>query len=152
MGAAFPPSHASARLFARISAPQGELAPALERISAAITAHPFRIAGQRRLDTALMPLVPGLAAGRRRSTAWPGGAVHTAPSGLPSRWKMAASAAPRHAGPAGSPRMGGHAGTAGPGSPKAAQLGGKSGGNGGGPPAPTLNRRLARRVSSCPLK
>jgi L-asparaginase II len=56
------PLHAPARLFARLAAPTGELAPALERVFQAMTAHPFLIAGPGRLDTALMPLVPGLAA------------------------------------------------------------------------------------------
>ncbi|MBB5233703.1 asparaginase [Deinococcus budaensis] len=53
---------ATARIFARLAAPTGELAPALERIFGAMTAHPFLIAGPGRLDTTLMPLVPGLAA------------------------------------------------------------------------------------------
>ena len=56
------PLHASARLFARLAAPSGELAGALEQAFAAMTAHPFLIAGSGRLDSALMPLVPGLAA------------------------------------------------------------------------------------------
>lgn len=55
------PLHTSARLFARLAAPAGELAEGLERVFAAMTAHPFLIAGPGRLDTALMPLVPGLA-------------------------------------------------------------------------------------------
>lgn len=56
------PLHASARVFARLAAPAGELAPALERVFQTMTAHPFLIAGPGRLDTTLMPLVPGLAA------------------------------------------------------------------------------------------
>ncbi|WP_102128203.1 asparaginase [Deinococcus planocerae] len=56
------PLHAAARIFARLTAPEGDLAPALERVFQAMRTHPFLIAGAGRLDTTLMPLVPGLAA------------------------------------------------------------------------------------------
>ncbi len=52
----------AARIFARLAAPGGEYAAGLERIFQAMRAHPDLIAGPGRLDTALMPLVPGLAA------------------------------------------------------------------------------------------
>ncbi|MDO4262858.1 MAG: asparaginase [Deinococcus sp.] len=57
------PLHGMARIFARLAAaePQGdELDAALSRIFAAMTAHPDLVAGPGRLDTDLMPLVPGL--------------------------------------------------------------------------------------------
>jgi len=56
------PLSSAARLFARLAAPGGESAAGLERIFQAMQAHPFLIAGPGRLDTTLMPLVPGLAA------------------------------------------------------------------------------------------
>ena len=56
------PLHGAARIFARLAAASGEHAGALGRIFGAMTAHPFLIAGPGRLDTTLMPLVPGLAA------------------------------------------------------------------------------------------
>ncbi|WP_216321422.1 asparaginase [Deinococcus aestuarii] len=56
------PLHGAARMFARLAAPTGDLAPALERVFQAMRSHPFLIAGTGRLDTTLMPLVPGLAA------------------------------------------------------------------------------------------
>lgn len=54
------PLHAAARIFARLARPSGQSAEALERIFTAMTTHPFLVAGPGRLDTALMPLVPGL--------------------------------------------------------------------------------------------
>ena len=56
------PLRGTARLFAGVAAPTGEHAAGLERVFQAMTAHPFLIAGPGRLDTTLMPLVPGLAA------------------------------------------------------------------------------------------
>ena len=56
------PLDAVARIFARLARPSGEHALALERIFAAMTAHPLLVAGPGRLDTMLMPLVPGLVA------------------------------------------------------------------------------------------
>ncbi|TSA81813.1 asparaginase [Deinococcus detaillensis] len=56
------PLSGAARIFARLAAPGGESAAGLERIFQAMRAHPFLIAGPERLDTTLMPLVPGLAA------------------------------------------------------------------------------------------
>ncbi|GGM15743.1 asparaginase [Deinococcus aerophilus] len=56
------PLHAAARTFAALAQPSGEYAGALERIFRAMTAHPFLVAGPGRLDTTLMPLVPGLVA------------------------------------------------------------------------------------------
>ncbi|MFC4638968.1 asparaginase [Deinococcus hohokamensis] len=52
------PVRGMARMFARLADPQGD--PALARIFAAMTAHPNLVAGPGRLDTTLMPLVPGL--------------------------------------------------------------------------------------------
>ncbi|CAM3826981.1 asparaginase [Deinococcus frigens] len=54
------PLHAATRIFAGLAQPAGEYAGALDRIFSAMTAHPFLIAGPGRLDTTLMPLVPGL--------------------------------------------------------------------------------------------
>ncbi|MFC4456512.1 asparaginase [Deinococcus sonorensis] len=51
---------AAARLFARLAAPQGEHAQALQRVFRAMAAHPFLVAGPGRLDTTLMPQVDGL--------------------------------------------------------------------------------------------
>jgi L-asparaginase II len=56
------PLQGTARMFARLAAASGPHAEALGRIFGAITGHPFLIAGPGRLDTTLMPLVPGLAA------------------------------------------------------------------------------------------
>ncbi|CAM3360701.1 Asparaginase [Deinococcus saxicola] len=56
------PLDAAARIFAGLARPSGEHAEALERIFGAMTEHPFLIAGPGRLDTMLMPLVPGLVA------------------------------------------------------------------------------------------
>ena len=56
------PLRGAAGIFARLAAPGGEEAAGLERIFQAMTAYPFLIAGPGRLDTTLMPLVPGLAA------------------------------------------------------------------------------------------
>lgn len=56
------PLAAVARIFAGLAQPSGEHAQALERIFAAMTEHPFLVAGPGRLDTTLMPLVPGLVA------------------------------------------------------------------------------------------
>ncbi|AFZ68130.1 asparaginase [Deinococcus peraridilitoris] len=55
------PLEAGARLFARLAAPEGPHEAALERVFAAMTLHPELIAGTRRLDTELMPRVPGCA-------------------------------------------------------------------------------------------
>lgn len=74
------PLHASGRIFARLAAPQGELASALERIFAAMTSHSFLIAGPGRLDTTLMPLVPGLAA-KMGAEAFYGMALRDTPHG-----------------------------------------------------------------------
>ncbi|GBF06910.1 L-asparaginase II [Deinococcus aerius] len=74
------PLHGAARVFARLAAPGGELAPALERIFRAMTAHPFLIAGAGRLDTTLMPLVPGLAA-KMGAEAFYGMALRDTPKG-----------------------------------------------------------------------
>ncbi|WP_027460094.1 asparaginase [Deinococcus murrayi] len=74
------PLHASARMFARLAAPRGELAPALERVFSAMTAHPFLVAGRGRLDTMLMPLVPGLAA-KMGAEAFYGMALRDTPHG-----------------------------------------------------------------------
>jgi len=74
------PLDASARIFARLAAPQGDLAPVLERIFQAMTAHPFLIAGPGRLDTTLMPLVPGLAA-KMGAEAFYGMALQDTPRG-----------------------------------------------------------------------
>ncbi|MCP2015002.1 L-asparaginase II [Deinococcus sp. HSC-46F16] len=74
------PLDATARMFARLAAPQGELTPALERIFAAMTAWPFLIAGPGRLDTTLMPLVPGLAA-KMGAEAFYGMALRETPRG-----------------------------------------------------------------------
>ena len=52
---------AGARLFARLAAPGGPYAVALERVYSAMTAHPFLVAGGGRLDTELMPRVVGCA-------------------------------------------------------------------------------------------
>lgn len=57
------PLHGMARIFARLAAAElqgDELDAALSRIFAAMTAHPDLVAGPGRLDTDLMPLVPGL--------------------------------------------------------------------------------------------
>ncbi|PNY79546.1 asparaginase [Deinococcus koreensis] len=51
----------AARLFARLAAPAGPHAAGLERVFQAMRHHPDLIAGPGRLDTTLMPLVPGLA-------------------------------------------------------------------------------------------
>ncbi|MFK7600662.1 asparaginase [Deinococcus sp. SM5_A1] len=56
------PLSAAARIFAGLARPSGEYAQALDRIFSAMTEHPFLIAGPGRLDTTLMPLVPGLVA------------------------------------------------------------------------------------------
>ncbi|MGY2894866.1 asparaginase [Deinococcus sp. UYEF24] len=56
------PLHGTARIFARLASASGAHAGALARIFGAMTTHPFLIAGPGRLDTTLMPLVPGLAA------------------------------------------------------------------------------------------
>lgn len=56
------PLDAAARIFAGLAQPSGEYAEAVERIFVAMTAHPFLVAGPGRLDTTLMPLVPGLVA------------------------------------------------------------------------------------------
>ncbi len=61
------PLHAVARIFAGLAQPaaahaQAVHAQALERIFTAMTNHPFLVAGPGRLDTTLMPLVPGLVA------------------------------------------------------------------------------------------
>ncbi len=56
------PLHAAARTFAALARPAGEHTGALERIFTAMTTHPFLVAGPGRLDTTLMPLVPGLVA------------------------------------------------------------------------------------------
>ncbi|ADY26743.1 L-asparaginase II [Deinococcus proteolyticus MRP] len=59
------PLQGAARMFARLAAaPQERNGPdaALSRIFAAMTAHPDLVAGPGRLDTELMPLVPGLVA------------------------------------------------------------------------------------------
>ncbi|MDB5046323.1 MAG: L-asparaginase [Deinococcus sp.] len=56
------PLQGTARIFARLAAPSGPHAQALARIAQAMQAHPFLIAGPGRLDTTLMPLVPGLTA------------------------------------------------------------------------------------------
>ena len=56
------PLRGTARIFARLASASGTYAEALGRIFGAITTHPFLIAGPGRLDTTLMPLVPGLAA------------------------------------------------------------------------------------------
>ena len=52
---------AGARLFARLAQPAGQHADALDRVYRAMTAHPDLIAGRGRLDTELMPRVPGCA-------------------------------------------------------------------------------------------
>ena len=54
------PLSATARIFMGLARPTGEYSEALERIFAAMTAHPVLVAGPGRLDTTLMPLVPGL--------------------------------------------------------------------------------------------
>ncbi len=54
------PLSAAARIFMGLARPSGEYAEALERIFAAMTEHPVLVAGPGRLDTTLMPLVPGL--------------------------------------------------------------------------------------------
>ncbi|GHF92542.1 asparaginase [Deinococcus piscis] len=57
------PLYGAARIFARLAAaePQGDgLDAALSRVFGAMTAHPDLVAGPGRLDTDLMPLVPGL--------------------------------------------------------------------------------------------
>lgn len=74
------PLHGMARVFARLAAPSGPLASALERVFQAMTAHPFLIAGPGRLDTTLMPLVPGLAA-KMGAEAFYGMALRQTPSG-----------------------------------------------------------------------
>ncbi|WP_034385434.1 asparaginase [Deinococcus sp. YIM 77859] len=74
------PLHGAARIFARLAAPTGTLAPALERVFRAMTAHPFLIAGPGRLDTTLMPLVPGLAA-KMGAEAFYGMALRQTPHG-----------------------------------------------------------------------
>ncbi|GAA5512762.1 hypothetical protein Dcar01_01485 [Deinococcus carri] len=74
------PLHAAARLFARLAAPAGPLAPALESVFQAMTAHPFLIAGPGRLDTTLMPLVPSLAA-KMGAEAFYGMALRNSPRG-----------------------------------------------------------------------
>ncbi len=56
------PLSAAARIFAELTRPSGQYADALERIFSAMTEHPFLVAGPGRLDTTLMPLVPGLVA------------------------------------------------------------------------------------------
>ncbi|RTR29004.1 asparaginase [Deinococcus radiophilus] len=58
------PLRGAARIFARLADPQpsGDLGAALGRVFAAMTTHPDLIAGPGRLDTTLMPLVPGLVA------------------------------------------------------------------------------------------
>ena len=47
-------------MFSMLASPAGTHAAGLERIFQAMTAHPFLIAGSGRLDTTLMPLIPGL--------------------------------------------------------------------------------------------
>ncbi|GMA16239.1 asparaginase [Deinococcus metallilatus] len=74
------PLHGMARLFARLAAPSGPLAPALERVFQAMTTHPFLVAGPGRLDTTLMPLVPGLAA-KMGAEAFYGMALRETPHG-----------------------------------------------------------------------
>ena len=54
------PLQGTARMFSMLASPAGTHAAGLERIFQAITAHPFLIAGSGRLDTTLMPLIPGL--------------------------------------------------------------------------------------------
>ncbi|WP_034356207.1 asparaginase [Deinococcus phoenicis] len=78
------PLHGMARVFARLAAPAeslaGPLAPALERVFGAMTAHPLLIAGPGRLDTTLMSLVPGLAA-KMGAEAFYGMALRETPRG-----------------------------------------------------------------------
>jgi len=50
---------AGASLFARLAAPSGAYAEALERVFQAMRSHPLLVAGVGRLDTELMPRVPG---------------------------------------------------------------------------------------------
>jgi L-asparaginase II len=54
------PLSAAARIFAGLARPVGAYAASLERIFAAMTEHPLLVAGPGRLDSTLMPLVPGL--------------------------------------------------------------------------------------------
>lgn len=56
------PLRAVATLFARLAAPErlGPLAEAASRATAAMTRHPFLVAGTGRSDTALMSAIPGL--------------------------------------------------------------------------------------------
>ena len=54
------PLSGAARIFAQLAAPGGESVAGLERIFQAMRAHPDLVAGPGRLDTTLMPLVPGL--------------------------------------------------------------------------------------------
>ncbi|GGR38305.1 hypothetical protein GCM10008957_54340 [Deinococcus ruber] len=91
------PLQATARIFAALASPGGAHAGGLERIFQAMTAHPFLIAGPGRLDTTLMPLVPGLAAkmGPKRSTASPYGIPDMVRWGLRSRSVMGESAPDR---------------------------------------------------------
>lgn len=56
------PLAGSARVFANVAAPRGAAAAGLERIYRAMREHPFLIAGPGRLDTTLIPLLPGLVA------------------------------------------------------------------------------------------
>ncbi|WP_407542810.1 asparaginase (plasmid) [Deinococcus radiomollis] len=56
------PLRGTARIFARLASGGGEYGEALGRVFGAMTGHPSLIAGPGRLDTTLMPLVPGLAA------------------------------------------------------------------------------------------
>lgn len=74
------PLHGGARLFARLAAPQGEHAAALERVFAAMTAHPDLIAGAGRLDTELMPRVP-LCASKMGAEGYFGLALRATPHG-----------------------------------------------------------------------
>ena len=74
------PLRGTARLFARLASPGGDHAAGLERTFQAMTAHPFLIAGPERLDTTLMPLVPGLAA-KMGAEAFYGLALRNTPRG-----------------------------------------------------------------------